>query len=56
MNALTIILAVAGLALASAGWALLQKWTGRFAGEDDPERNDADVGRCGSCGKGCRED
>jgi hypothetical protein len=56
MNALTILLAVLGLALASAGWALLQKWTGRFAGEDYPGTDADDVGRCGSCGKRCRED
>jgi hypothetical protein len=54
MNALTIGLAILGLALASAGWALLQKWAGRYAGEDYPGTED--VGRCGSCGKRCRED
>ena len=54
MDALTIALAVLGLTLASAGWALLQKWAGRYAGEDYPGTED--VGRCGSCGKRCRRD
>ena len=52
MQPLVVVLAILGLALAAAGWAWLQKWTGRYEGEEYPGTED--VGRCGRCGTTCR--
>ncbi|MBN2492030.1 MAG: hypothetical protein JXQ29_14380 [Planctomycetes bacterium] len=48
MGLLGAALSVLGLALAAAGWALVQRWAG-YSGEDRAEANG-----CGHCDSSCR--